>query len=159
MNGIYLLLGSNLNNKADNINTAESLLAQLSVQVIQASSVYKTAPWGKTDQPEFLNKVLRIETHLNPVELLNTIHNIENTMGRSRKGKWESRIIDIDILYFNDLVIETDQLTIPHPQIINRRFTLVPLVEIAPDEIHPVLKLSNRDMLHQTGDPGRVDFL
>ncbi len=158
MNGKYLLLGSNLGNKTENIKLAISILSRNSIKIVKSSSLYITSPWGNKNQPDFLNQVIKIETILTPDELMDTIHKTENQMGRKRGLKWTSRVIDIDILYYEGQITNSKNLTIPHPLIPDRKFTLMPLVEIAPDEIHPVLKISNRTLLDKTSDSGTVEI-
>lgn len=111
------------------------------------SPVYETAAWGKTDQPPFYNQVIEIETSLSSHEVLEELLNIERKMGRERKEKWGERIIDMDILFFGNEIIETNDLIIPQSQLANRRFTLVPLNEIAPDLIHPKLQKKINELL------------
>jgi 2-amino-4-hydroxy-6-hydroxymethyldihydropteridine diphosphokinase len=148
----YVLLGSNLGNKHLNLEQARSQISLQAGKITKQSAVYQTLAWGNTNQPAFLNQVLEIETDLSPQMLLQKINEIEKGMGRQRRIRWESRLIDIDILYFDDLVLETEILTIPHPQIAFRRFTLVPLAEIAPDYMHPVLKQTNTILLKNCPD-------
>jgi len=148
----YLLLGSNLGNKKQNLEQAISYLALQAGRILNHSAIYETLAWGNTDQPSYLNQVLQIETTLQAQLLLQTINQIEKELGRQRRIRWESRLIDIDILYYNNLVLQTESLIIPHPQIAFRRFTLVPLAEIAPDFIHPVLKKSNNELLQVCQD-------
>jgi 2-amino-4-hydroxy-6-hydroxymethyldihydropteridine diphosphokinase len=124
--------------------------------IIKTSSIYETAAWGNTDQPSFLNCILLLSTHLNPDELLKSLLSIEAEMGRTREEKWAPRTIDLDILYYKDEIINSENLIIPHPQIQNRRFTLVPLCEILPDFIHPVLGVSNLDLLTVCKDNSEV---
>ncbi|QHT66514.1 2-amino-4-hydroxy-6-hydroxymethyldihydropteridine diphosphokinase [Rhodocytophaga rosea] len=148
----YLLLGSNLGSKQLNLEQARTLLSLQAGNITKQSAVYQTLAWGNTDQPAFLNQVLEIQTDLSPQMLLQKINEIEKNLGRERRARWESRLIDIDILYFNTLVVETEVLIIPHPQIAYRRFTLVPLAEIAPDYIHPVLQQTNLQLLQNCPD-------
>jgi 2-amino-4-hydroxy-6-hydroxymethyldihydropteridine diphosphokinase len=147
MNGIYLLLGSNMGNRMEYLREAEKLLIQNRIQVIDESSIYETEPWGNADQSWFLNIVLQVNTSLLAEELLEKLLSIELELGRIRKEKWGERSIDIDILYFNDETIETETLTIPHPGIPNRKFTLIPLVEMCPLETHPISKHNQMELL------------
>lgn len=126
--------------------------------IISSSSIYETEAWGKQDQEAFLNKVILVETVLKPKEVLETILHIEKLMGRNREGqKWHERIIDIDILFFNDEVINEKDLTIPHPYLHERRFTLVPLAEIADNYIHPVFRKSINTLLSECSDTLKVN--
>ena len=152
MNKAFLLIGSNLGDKKKNFEKAEILLQQYCGAIIQSSSVYQTAAWGKTDQPAFLNQALEIETDLHAEELMKQILRIEETMGRERKEKYGPRIIDIDILLFNDEQHDDPNLRIPHPEMQNRRFALIPLAEIAGNVEHPVLKKSIRRLLAECPD-------
>lgn len=128
---VYIALGSNVGCKRDNMAQAVQLIADLpTTQVVKSSSLYETEPWGKTDQDEFLNQVIEIETALQPEELLHELQNIEIKMGRQRKEKWGPRLIDLDILLYGNEVIDDPQLTIPHPYLRERLFVLVPLAEI-----------------------------
>jgi 2-amino-4-hydroxy-6-hydroxymethyldihydropteridine diphosphokinase len=149
---VFLLLGSNQGNAIENLQQAKTHLKTRVGAQIQASACYKTAAWGKIDQPDFINQVVVLETRLKPEELLTRTLNIETEMGRLRVEKWGSRIIDIDILFFDSVVISTPTLSIPHPAISQRKFTLIPLVEIAPDFLHPVLKKSLQTLLSECKD-------
>lgn len=149
---IYLLLGSNLGHRQELLAEALKHIELHLGEVIKTSKQYETAPWGISDQPKFLNQVVEIRSALSPEDMLTKINEIEINMGRVRHEKWGERIIDIDILYFNDLIYNSEKLIIPHPEIQNRRFTLVPLAELAPDLIHPVLLLSNSRLLTQCED-------
>src|SRR5437762_5395076 len=122
MNKIYLLTGSNVGNRINNIETATNLLQQQIGKIIKRSSVYETEAWGNTNQPDFLNQVILTETVLNPFECMQQIFSIENKMGRVRAKKNDPRIIDIDILFFNNEIINEPDLIIPHSQIQNRKF-------------------------------------
>ncbi|HEV8080331.1 MAG TPA: 2-amino-4-hydroxy-6-hydroxymethyldihydropteridine diphosphokinase [Chitinophagaceae bacterium] len=152
MNSVYLLIGGNLGDRVANLVTAISLIETELGKIIKTSSIYETAAWGITEQPKFLNQVLLIKTDLPSKKLMQLILSIENKMGRIRSQKNASRIIDIDILFFNDEIINKPNLTIPHPEIQNRRFVLVPLNEIASGLIHPVLKQSIKNLLSTTND-------
>jgi len=119
-----------LDNREKNLSSAIELINKQIGTIIKKSSIHKTKAWGKTDQPDFLNMVIKIETKLDPQKLLKQCLSIENELGRIRKEKWGERIIDIDILYFNDLIINDENLKIPHPLIQEREFVLKPLNEI-----------------------------
>lgn len=146
MNNSYLLIGGNEGDRQAALAEARTLL-EAAGAIRQTSSLYETAPWGKTDQPWFLNQALLLETPADAPALLGTLLDIEETMGRKRQEKYGPRRIDIDILFFNDAIIRLPDLVIPHPEIANRRFVLEPLKEIAPDHFHPVLHLSVRELL------------
>ncbi len=152
MNSVYLLIGGNLGNRIENLVVVRSFIENDIGKIIKASSVYETAAWGITEQPKFLNQVLLIKTKLTARKMMQVILSIENKMGRIRSQKNASRIIDIDILFFNDEVINHSNLTIPHPEIQNRRFVLVPLNEITSGLIHPVFKQSIKNLLSTTND-------
>ncbi len=152
MSVCFLLLGTNLGDRPDNLKTASRLVSARIGQILTKSSIYVTAAWGIEDQEDFLNQVLRIETTLPVDELMKACLEIEQEMGRVRKVKWGERLIDIDILYYDDLVLESEQVTVPHPAIQDRRFTLVPLVEIASDYIHPNFGVSQQQLLDQCTD-------
>jgi len=143
----FLLLGSNQREPYSQLSNACMALRQKAGQIISVSGVYQSAAWGLTKQDDFLNQVICVESECNPYEMLDRIQKIENDMGRERVIKWGPRIIDIDILYADNEIIQTEQLIIPHPEIQNRRFTLIPLCEIAPDFVHPVLSKSNHQLL------------
>lgn len=150
--GVYLLLGTNEGDRLQNLATATAWITEKIGNVLRSSGIYQTEAWGKTDQPVFYNQVIEIQTDLPATVLLSSILSIENQMGRVRKEKWGARIIDIDILFYHDLVVNDASLTIPHPGIPERRFCLVPLNEIAPELIHPVLKINVSSLLESCGD-------
>lgn len=135
---VYLGLGSNIGRRSDNLEMAiQKLDEQPEVEVVKRSSIIETLPYGKTDQPDFLNMCLMIKTRVSPLELLELIHIIEHDMGRVREEVWGPRTIDIDILLYEDLELELDELTIPHIELHKRDFVLNPLSEIAADVVHP----------------------
>ncbi|EHQ30056.1 2-amino-4-hydroxy-6-hydroxymethyldihydropteridine diphosphokinase [Mucilaginibacter paludis] len=136
---VFLLLGSNMGNRQLFLENAISQIETLVGPVIRQSAVHQTLAWGKTDEPDYLNQVLLVETAMPARQLLQTILGIEKQLGRERKEKWGSRTIDIDILFYGNEVINEPDLVVPHPQLHNRKFTLAPLAEIAPGYIHPVL--------------------
>lgn len=131
---VYLSLGSNMGNKADHLARARQAIAELpDTQVAAVSSLYHTAPVGKTDQDWFLNQVLRVETQLSPWELLRRCLAIETSLGRVRLERWGPRVVDIDLLVYEDVTCDDEELTLPHPRLTERAFVLVPLVELDPD--------------------------
>src|SRR4030042_305451 len=136
---IYLSLGSNLGDRLTNLrNAITNLLPQ--VHTVFQSSIYETAPWGYSDQPAFLNQIIQAYTDLDPSDLLIYLKKIEVSMGRQETFRFGPRLIDLDILFYDDLVMETAGLTIPHPRMVERAFVLIPLAEIAPDLYHPILR-------------------
>ncbi|MFN4189898.1 MAG: 2-amino-4-hydroxy-6-hydroxymethyldihydropteridine diphosphokinase [Pseudothermotoga sp.] len=134
---IYLGLGSNIGNRLKNIQRACDLLQILGINVVRKSSIYETKPYGVTDQPEFFNCVIEIDTQLTPGNLLKLLLHTEQIMGRVRERRWGPRIIDLDILLFGNTVYELEELSIPHYDMLNRQFTVVPLVEIGANN-HPL---------------------
>ena len=152
MNRSFLLLGSNLGNRKINFETARSLIEQQGGAIIQLSSLYETAAWGKTDQPLFLNQAMEIETELSAGQLMEQLLKIEKMMGRERKEKYDPRMIDIDILLFNEEQYDLPSLKIPHPEMQNRRFALIPLAEIASNMQHPVSGKSISQLLKECPD-------
>lgn len=151
-----LLLGTNLNDRMQNLNLARKQIIERIGTIESESSIYSTTAWGNTEQPDFLNKILVVKTALAPQKLLHELLEIEKEMGRVRTIKWAPRLIDLDILYFEDLIVHESGLTIPHPYIQDRRFALIPLVEIIPDYIHPVLHITNAELLAKTTDVSEV---
>lgn len=156
---VYLLLGTNQGNRGRNLEQATDHIVKVGSEIIKKSSIYETAPWGITDQPPFLNLVIHFRTTENPHSLLEKLLNIEREMGRKRIGKWGPRIIDIDILFYDNRTINTEDLTIPHPEIQNRMFTLLPLKEIAPNLIHPVFDVSILSLTEACTDSSEVIIL
>lgn len=156
MNTIYLLLGSNLGNSRVQISKAIVRIEKHIGKVHRKSDFYYTAAWGNTEQPDFLNQVIIVESSLVPLETMRTILKIEETMGRRRTVKNAPRNIDIDILFFNKKIVAQPQLTIPHPEIQNRRFVLVPLNQLSPNLQHPLLKTTIHQLLLHCKDPLNV---
>jgi len=154
--GIYLLLGSNLGGRAENLQNAKAYLEEQAGSIVATSSIYETEAWGFLDQPRFYNQVLQIDTQLGHEALLNVLLDVERKIGKVKVGKWRERLIDIDLLYYGNRRVSTSMLTLPHPQIQSRRFTLAPLVELIPDEVHPVLLRTQRQLLESTPDQLKV---
>ena len=155
-NKVFLGLGSNLGNRAENLLMAQELIEEKVGKILSKSSIYETAAWGITEQNAFLNQVLEIETIFSPNAVLHLVLKIEKDMGRIREIKWGERSIDIDVLYYNNEIISTENLTVPHPFIQERKFVLVPLCEIAAAFIHPKLKKSNLELLKNCQDSGEI---
>jgi len=147
MNTAYLLIGGNLGDRAAYLGEAINQISAQCGRVISTSSIYETAAWGNVNQPAFYNQAVKLVTILSPEALIERLLAIENEMGRVRTEKYGPRTIDLDILMINDIVIDTPTLTIPHPQLHNRRFALLPLHEIAPALHHPVLNKTIHELL------------
>lgn len=152
MEYVYFLLGGNLGNRLQTLKKALYLLSDEVGEIVQYSSVYETEPWGKYDQPIFLNQTACLKTERAPQEIMVTIRNIEQTLKRQRFEKWGSRTIDIDILFYGKQIINDEDLTIPHPALHERNFTLVPLKEMIPDFKHPVMNKSVSQLAKESPD-------
>jgi 2-amino-4-hydroxy-6-hydroxymethyldihydropteridine diphosphokinase len=143
---VYIALGTNIGDRQGNLQAAKGFLAP-EVTVLGESSIYVTPPWGYADQPDFLNQVIEVSTILEPVPLLHHLQAIEKRMGRQKLIHNGPRLIDLDILFYGDRVVAEGDLQIPHPRMVGRAFVLVPLSEIAPDFVHPILTVRVKDML------------
>lgn len=143
---VYIGIGSNLGDRKGNCLKAVTLLSECGLIVRKQSSFYETEPWGLRDQPEFINMAVEAETGLEPLKLLELLKNTEKQMGRNESVRWGPRVIDLDILFYDDLVIDTPELKMPHPFMNERDFVLRPLAEIAPEKKHPELKKTVREL-------------
>ena len=159
MGKVFLLLGANLGNRNQLLRQAADLIAERVGPITRASGLYETAAWGVVDQPAFLNQVLLLETRLEPEAVLGQTQGIERELGRVRHEKWSARLIDVDILYYDQQVIQTDRLTVPHPFLHQRRFTLVPLAEVAPNFVHPIYQKTTAQLLAACVDGGGVKLI
>jgi len=158
-NNVLILLGSNKGNRMSLLKRATQHIEKRTGQVIKKSSVYETAPWGFQSVSNFLNQVLLIETTLRPLELLHQLLQIEVELGRNRNSnQYESREIDIDILFYDQIRFASKDLQIPHPKILDRKFTLVPLIEIAGDFIHPEYNETIANLARKCKDTLKVEI-
>ena len=146
---IFIGLGTNMGERALNLQNAIERIEKKVGRVLAQSSIYETPAWGLTDQPDFLNQVIEIETAQSPPQILENILQIEIEMGRIREKKWGPRLIDLDILFYNNLILNTENLQIPHPYIHQRAFVLEPLNEIAPNFVHPVFEKTISDLVKE----------
>ncbi len=152
MNTTYLLLGSNMGNSRQQLLQAKKNIQQQIGKIIRQSNLYSTAAWGNTQQPDFLNQVIIVQTKLTAAETMQSILTIEKKMGRIRNKKNDPRIIDIDILFYNKEIIDSSNLIVPHPQLQNRNFVLVPLNQLSPNFKHPVLNKTIHQLLRNSPD-------
>jgi 2-amino-4-hydroxy-6-hydroxymethyldihydropteridine diphosphokinase len=153
MRDIYLLMGANLGDRESALRKAMSLLDKSCGAVRNSSDIFETAAWGKEDQPSFLNQAIELESDVSAENLMENILKIEEQMGRLRQERYGARLIDIDIIFFSTSIINQLNLSVPHPRLQNRRFVLVPLNEIAPHFIHPVLNKTVGELLLDCDDP------
>ena len=156
MNITFLQTGTNLGDRLINLEEANNKIEERVGKIIAISSIYETEAWGVTDQPLFLNQVLQIETTLSAQEVLETILAIELEMGRIRIERWAERLIDIDVLFYNNEIIKDENLIVPHPRIQERNFVLKPLIEIVPNLVHPIFNKTMIELLEMSTDKLRV---
>lgn len=159
MHQLVLLTGSNVGDSLANLQTAARYIAAEVGSIQKQSSVYKTAPWGNTKQQDFLNQVLWVDTEKSAREALSLVLAIEQKMGRIREQKWAPRTIDIDILFYDDAIIQESDLQVPHPLLHLRKFTLQPLFELDPNFIHPLFKQSIAQLSNACPDESLVEKL
>lgn len=160
MSVAYIGLGSNLNDKINNLDRAIDLVGgSPGTRVLRRSSIYQTEPVGVKEQPDFLNMVLEIDTALSPFELLDFLQGVEQTMARKKEIRWGPRNIDLDLLLYEDEVIDSERLILPHPGMHLRKFVLIPLAEIARDKIHPVFKKTILNLLEDLKENSKVELL
>lgn len=150
---VFIALGSNLDDRLANLAQARQLLDG-ETHIFLASSIYETPPWGYTEQPAFYNQALAVKTDLTPLRLLNKLKRIEKIMGREETFRYGPRVIDLDILFYDDRILNTKRLQIPHPRLQERAFVLVLLAEIIPDLIHPVLDKTVSELLRGVDTTG-----
>ncbi len=157
---IYLCIGGNLGEREANLEEAVEFIDFNFGDVLAVSSIYESEPWGMTDVPNFLNQVVLVESELSNEELLTEIAELEDFFGRERSAAgYVSREMDVDVLFIQEEIIDTEKFRVPHPRIAERRFVLEPLCEIAPDLIHPLLKRTSADLLKTCNDAGKVTRL
>lgn len=154
---VFIALGSNLGNRVEHLKKAVNRLSTTLGSPTQASSFYETEPWGKSEQPLFINQVIVWKSSLSPTDLLKILLDVEYELGRTRTEKWGARSIDLDLLYVGGQILTTPQLQLPHPGIPDRRFVLVPLTEIAPGFVHPILNVNHTQLLARCKDPLMVN--
>jgi 2-amino-4-hydroxy-6-hydroxymethyldihydropteridine diphosphokinase len=153
MRRVYLLLGSNMGDRKGHLAFAKNKIAQRAGKIVRVSSLYETAPWGVTHQDDYFNAALLIETAFTPLSLFSVLQKIEQEAGRTEPRKYAPRTLDIDLLFYGHEVIAAGGLDIPHPRLAARKFALLPLAEIAPHLVHPVLKKTIRRLLRECTDP------
>lgn len=160
MNQVFLLIGGNLDDRFGLLSIAKVDISEEIGEILQESSIYETAPWGFESEQDFLNQVIIVSTSLSPIQVLRKCQIIENKLGRFRQsGHYASRTMDIDILFYNDEIINTHDLIIPHERLHQRRFTLEPLVELMPKLMHPVIKKPLSEILKECTDKANVKRL
>lgn len=154
----YLLIGSNLRDRKQLLHEANHHIEIKVGTILETSSIYETSSWGIQNLPPFLNQVVVVDTDLGPMGLLHMIKEIEMELGRKSRQKWHSREIDIDILFYDNLIVENEFLTVPHPHIQDRLFTLIPLQEVNPNLRHPLTLMSISEMIDHCTDTEKVNL-
>lgn len=149
---VYLLTGGNLGNRIATLDSASKLIEQCIGYISKSSSFYETAAWGNVHQPPYINQALEVNTTLKPLDVLHKIWTIEEQLGRVRRNKWEARIIDVDILFYDHLIIDKAELKVPHPLLHKRNFALIPMLEIAPHKRHPVFRKTIEELYLESED-------
>lgn len=147
MNIVYIAFGSNIGDRGAAIEEALNLIEQNEMKIVKKSKIYETEPYGYVDQPSFLNGAVEVETNLSCRDVLERLLSIENQIGRVREFKWGPRIIDLDIIFYNNKIYDEEDLKVPHPDMQNRDFVLRPLNDLCPDYVHPVLGKTIRELL------------
>ncbi len=155
----HLLTGANLGDCTATLVKALQFLEERAGQITKVSSLYETEPWGDVEQPHYINQAIEIVTALSPLQLLKVTKEIEVELGRTKQKKWQSRLIDIDILFYAHVKISTPKLTIPHPHIHRRNFVLIPMLEIAPLKRHPIFKKTIEELYLESEDDLEVVML
>ncbi len=155
---IFLGLGSNQGDRELNLKNSIKLLNSKAGKVLNTSRIYESEPWGVKNQNYFLNQVIEIETHIDPIDLLNICKNIEYDMGRNPEIRWGKRVIDIDILYYQSRVINQKKLIIPHKLMQERKFVMIPLNDLNENHLHPILKITNKEILNNCIDSCKVKY-
>lgn len=152
INYSFIALGSNLGSRKQNLIQAHNSIIENIGDIIKYSKIYETESWGNNNQQKFLNQVIKIQTRDEPLKLLKKLKKIEKKLGRVKSSKWGERLIDLDILYFNNKIINTKKLIIPHQYLYKRKFVLIPLNDIDKEFKHPILKISNYELLNKCDD-------
>ena len=155
---IFLGLGSNQGDRELNLKNSIKLLNSRVGKVLNTSGIYESEPWGVKNQNYFLNQVIEIETHIDPNDLLNICKNIEYDMGRKPEIRWGKRVIDIDILYYHSKIINQEKLIIPHKLMHERKFVMIPLNDLNENHLHPILKITNKEILNKCIDSCNVKY-
>ena len=158
-NSVFISLGGNLGNTREIFKNVYAEIEKKVGPITKKSSIYQTAAWGPIPQPDFLNQVLLLSTESMPEKVMAILLDIEESLGRIREERWGPRVIDLDILFYEDLIQSTELLQLPHPEIANRKFVLIPLVEIAAEKIHPMSQKTMSELLAETTDTSEVSLL
>lgn len=156
---VFISLGGNLGNTLEIFKNSYLEIEKKIGRISTFSKIYQTAAWGKTDQADFLNQVIQAETNLDPEKIMSKLLEIELFFGRRRDVIWGPRILDLDILFLGNQIVSSENVDIPHPQIAHRRFVLIPMAEIAPEFLHPVLQQTMLELLEQTTDLQSVQLM